>query len=232
MLNHSSDYPHTGGCSARLLLTFVCVLVSALVLVPTENVAAADLGVPDSVTARWKYLPTAGQADSVLSLEVLLYNDSQYVSEARVGLVWDNPLLYLDSAIVSGEAAMAFDSVMAVYPANDLDSANLYHHLAFLGIRDTLSGSGFPPLPDSARPVVTYFWHLVDWPATDSVCLDTAAVGMAVVLEFRTDDSSYVPIWLAPPCPEIAYGGPTWYVDAAGDDITGDGSTDNPFATL
>ncbi|MCX6833749.1 MAG: thrombospondin type 3 repeat-containing protein, partial [candidate division Zixibacteria bacterium] len=154
----------------RLALPTAAVLFVALpFLSAMAQQDPLDIGSPDSVFAVIPQ-PRLG-LDSVAAVELYYFNDAQPVVAASLGLTWDSDKFRLDSVTFSPAAKAAFSFFRYTFYKGSTDSSNAGHLFQ-------CSVGGFPEdalLAGSQRKLVaTYYFHIANWLAGESFCVDWA----------------------------------------------------------
>ncbi|MCB2230185.1 T9SS type A sorting domain-containing protein [bacterium] len=162
---------------------------------------AADLGAPDSlklVATR----PAAGADDSTFIVEMWLWTDSQAIVGTSIAFEWDNPNVQLDSARgAAGHVQGNPFAIVSYYLLNNIATTNLEQIM----LVNTVA-FGVPGVPANSTwdKWVTYYFHVDNWTAADSVVFDTVRVGTPYPTVNYQINGGYnagdeiFPIWLGP----------------------------------
>jgi len=180
-------------------MRYLSILLALLTgLSSTYDTAAADqhpydLGEQDSVYLVLSEPEYNGNAYTFCG-ELFFFNDAQTVGAASMGMYWDNPDVFMDSAVCSAEAIAAFDFVKFVYRDNSIDSTNLYRQFQFAASR--IFSTGLQPSP-LARHMATYYFRIPYLAPEGAVCIDTAkfSTGTSFVFVDQSHAWSYAPFW-------------------------------------
>ncbi len=175
---------------AKFIIALIAVVLMAM------PVFSQDSGDPDSLyfTITSAPLDVVG-GDSLLTLELYVFNDVQDLSGISGGFSWDLPGLVLDSAVFSAEATAAFNfvSVNFTYYKDNIDSSNANRLFQFAGA--LISGPGLVHSA-TAKHLATYWFHVATMTfETDVITIDTAQFGGTYFQLTDLSFVSYIPVW-------------------------------------
>jgi hypothetical protein len=152
-----------------------------------------DHGDPDSVIMVVSQ-PAIYMGDSTVTAELYFVNDAQDLQAAAASFSWDSPYLVMDSAAVTPLAAEAFSFMRILLYKDDMDSTNIHRLFQFVctGLETSLAAA---PV---RQHVATYWFHVEDLAAGDSIVIDTSTFNSFVNLTFigaAPQNDQYVPRW-------------------------------------
>lgn len=149
-----------------------------------------DLGLADSLTFVIQQ-PTAGVASQVVTAQLYVFNDMQYITGASAGFSWDNAKLAMETVTWTQDALDSFDLVHLALYRNRLDSTNAARRFQLVVGR--LMNPGFAPSSES-KLLVTYNFRATNWSATDTARFHLEDFNTFAFVDENLNE--YPPIWL------------------------------------
>lgn len=211
-----------------------CKVIPVLIILSCLFVGSAlaqfDQGDPDSLALEVS-VPNAGVTDGLVTAELWAFNDVDDLLGVSVGFRWENDNLHLDSVI---SEQSNWD--MSFLYNNNLFQDNLQKVMLFASF--SLSPAKSLPASPERKKLATWYFTLSSWNAGDQILIDTSEYMAGAAMIFGgTTGESYIPVWAGGDSPlvftaVIVYQPQSWHVSLAGDDVTGTGSANDPFATL
>ncbi len=155
---------------AKFIIALIAVVLMAM------PVFSQDAGEVDSMFLQASVTPDLVAGDSLLALDLYLWNDANDLAGVSAGFTWDFPGLKLDSAALTTTGATAFNyPLQFYYYKNSLDSSNAYRLFQLSATR--LSGDGLPQ-SSVAKHVATFYFHVEAMTyQTDAITFDTIQFG-------------------------------------------------------
>ncbi len=173
-------------------IVWTTLLIVVLCIPAMAQQDSLDFGGPDSIYVVCPELPEFGANDSLFTVQLWFFNDSQNVASAGVGFTWDNPNAQMITGAFTSDAVSWFDFLRYTYYKNRLDSTNAYQLFQFSGAR--MSAENYMPASTEPHLVATYDFRLSNWSLMDSVVIDTLAFSGGTVMKFvDVDKNNYIP---------------------------------------
>ncbi|RKX26134.1 MAG: hypothetical protein DRP45_04260 [Candidatus Zixiibacteriota bacterium] len=151
------------------------ILVLAMMTLVTTTHAVFEQDACDSLAADtlkmvFSVQPDAAASQMQVQLDMYVFNDGNNLMAFGGGYAWDNPNLYLDSAVIQPLPDSVFDLVRILYYWNDRDSSNSHQKLQFTGLRKV---DNLLPPSSQERLWCSWYFTLTDWSVGDSIIIDT-----------------------------------------------------------
>ena len=177
----------------------------SIAVMPIEGVQAEfvqgefDHLAADTIDLVVSVAPDAGSGLLNVQLDLYIFNDGNNILGVNVGYYWDHPDLFMDSAVLTPLAEVAFDFYAFCYYRTVLDTTNVHQKFVF-----STGSMTWPCLaPHNERQLIaSYYFTLNEWSESDSIVIDTMYWNTASEFIFGSSGAegyhNYLPVWNGP----------------------------------